>query len=47
MTADCTTTTTKRANTAVTVTPTTAKVDYIQNAQQNTYQPTKRYGVPV
>ena len=48
MIADCTTTTNRRTNTAVNATPTTAKVDDIQNAQQNTYQSTKlRYGVPM
>ena len=37
MTANCTTATTSRTKTAVTVTPNTAKVDYIQNAGHITY----------
>ena len=37
ITANCTTATTRRTKTAVTATPNTAKVDYMQNAGHYTY----------
>ena len=48
MTADCTPVTTRRTNTAVTATPTIAKVDYIQNAGHYTYHtPTAKLDIGV